>query len=532
MQTIRTTDHAPSRRDVFRAGTVAGAATFFTSTAWAAASLPKRGPGPGIYERLSVQPFINCTSDRTINGGAVVLQEVVDAVHDSSYYHANLEELMAAVGPRIAELLDAPGAMVSSGCAGALTCATLACMAGGDIETLQQVPNTDGIKDEVVTPRWSRSIYDHAVRMTGAKMMNIETAADLDGAFGPQTFMVFAGKEVHYADSKIPLEALAKAAHQHGVPVLVDAASELPLKPDPYLSAGADLVAYSGGKALKGPQTAGLLLGRKDLIDAAFIASAPHHTFARPMKVAKEEIIGILAAVEALVTTRDVEAEWEQFRGWYRHIKERITEVPGVKAWIVESPRPSFYPVLRIEWDTNKIGVVAREIGEELLNGEPRIMCHAFPKELDPTSMETNTFDVRPMALYPGDYRVVAERLHEAFKKAPKGPLPQPKYKPPVNDLSGQWEIDIEFVAGKSRHTMYLELSGNELQGLHRGRITQGRIHGHADGDRVTFESRGKFEAADMRYFFTGLVRGDEISGELGLGEYGKARWTARRQAS
>lgn len=518
-----------NRRDVFRAGAFFGGASFVSTTAAAAPRLPQRGKGPSIYERVGVRPFINCTSDRTINGGAEALPEVIRAIEGSSHYHANLDELMQAVGPRIAELLQAPAAMVSSGCAGALTCATLACMSGGDVETLQQVPNTDGIRDEVVVPRWSRSIYDHAVRMTGAKMINIETPEDLEKAFGPPTFMVFAGKQVHYPDSEIPLEMLAKAAHRHGVPVLVDAAAELPLVPDPYLAAGADMVAYSGGKALKGPQSAGLLLGPKDLITAAFTASAPHHTFARPMKVSKEEILGTLAAVEALVTTRDIEAEWEQYRSWYGHIRDRITTVKGVRARIVESPRASHYPVLRVEWDMNQIGVVAREIGEELLNGQPRIMSHAFPKELDPSMMETNTFDIRPMALYPDDYRIVTERLYQAFRNAPKGPRPEPRHAPPAADVNGRWNIDIEFVAGKASHTMYLQAKGDRLEGLHRGRITEGRIEGHIDGDRVKFESRGKYEAADMRYFFDGRIRSGEIAGELGLGEYGKARWKARR---
>ena len=180
----------------------------------------------------------------------------------------------------------------------------------------------------------------------------------------------------------------------------------------------------------------------------------------------------------------------------------------------------------------NRIGVVAREIGEDLLYGEPRIMSHAFPKELDPSMAETNTFDVRPMALYPGDYRIVAERLYEALKSAPKGPRRAPKLKSPVRDLSGLWDIDIEFVAGRARHTMYLEMHQNRLSGLHRGRITQGRIEGHVDGAKVVFESRGKYEAADMRYFFKGGVQGDEIAGELGLGEYGQAHWKARRQGA
>jgi len=520
-----------SRRGFLIAGTFAAATSFSGSTVARAARLPHRGEGPNIYERLGVRPFINATSSRTINGGSEALPEVIDAIRDASYYPANLDELMAKVGPRIAELLGAPGAMVACGCAAAMTCGTLGCMAGGDIETLQQVPNTEGIRDEVVVPRWARSIYDHAIRMTGAKMINVETVEDLEKAFGPQTFMVFAGHQVNYPDSKIPLEVLAKAAHDHGVPVLIDAAAELPLNPDPYLEAGADLVAYSGGKSLKGPQSGGLLLGRKDLTDAAYIASAPHHTFARPMKVSKEEILGTLAAVEALATTRDIEAEWERYRTWYRHIRDRITKVPGVKSWIVESPRPGYYPVLHVEWDMDRIGLVAREIGEELLNGEPRIMSHAFPKELDPTSMETNNFLIRPMSMYSDEYRFIAERLYGVLKNAPKGPRPKPKHAPAKGKLDGQWDIEIKFVAGKSRHTMYLQAQGNQLYGLHRGRIAEGKITGTVDGDRVTFESRGRYEAANMRYYFEGVVRGDEMGGELGLGEYGNGLWTAKRRA-
>ena len=341
-----------------------------------------------------------------------------DAIHEASFYHVNLQELLDEVRPRIADLLGVPGAMVSSGAAGALTIATLACMAGGNVETLQQLPNTEGIKDEVVAVRWTSSIYDHAIRMTGAKMINVSTPDDLAGAFGPQTFMAFAGRAVQEADSKMPLEKFVEAAHARGVPVLIDAANELPMKPDPFLSRGADLVAYSGGKSLKGPQSAGLLLGRKDLTDAAYVGAAPHHTYARPMKVSKEEIVGALAAVEYLVTKRNIQEDNEQYKFWYRYISDRITQVPGVRTEITDAPRPGYYPEMRVEWDTDKIGLVAREIGEQLLNGKPRIMSPALPKELDPTSMETNNFLIRPMAMHPQDYKVVAERLYEVFKDA------------------------------------------------------------------------------------------------------------------
>jgi len=521
--------HGFSRRDVFQAGTVVAAASFLSTTATAAARLPTRGKGPNVYERIGVKPFINCTSTRTMNGGSAALPEVAEAVYEASFYHVNMQELLEKAGPHIAGLLKVPAAMISTGAAGALTCGTLACMAGGDIETLQQLPNTEGIRDEVVAVGYSRSIYDHAIRMTGAKMVNVYRPEDLKRAFGPQTFMAFAGQQIQDPKSPIFLEEFVKAAHDHGVAVLVDAAAELPLVPDPFLSRGVDMVAYSGGKSLKGPQTSGLLLcNSKDLAEAAYIGSAPHHTYARPLKVSKEEVMGLIAAVESLVSNRNVADENGMFKQWFQYIIARITQVPGVEARIIEAPRPGYYPTLHVQWDMNKIGLVAREVGEQMLNGEPRIMTHGFPKELDPTSAETNNFLIRPMAMYRDDYKVVAERLYEVFSSAP-GPKPEKRLAAPAGSLDGHWEVEITFVASKSKHTMYLQNTGNEIRGLHRGRITQGKVKGEIDGDHVYFESRGKYEAAAMRYFFEGTLRGDEMSGELGLGEYGEGRWQARR---
>ena len=193
----KTTTSTWSRRDWFRISGTAAAANFATTLpGTAAARLPVRGQGPDIYSRIGVRPFISCTATTTINGGSSQPPEVLDAVYRAGHYHVNLDELMAKVGPRIAELLQVDAAMVNSGAAAAVTCGTLACVAGGDPEKIQQLPDTTGLRDEVIVPKWSRSIYDHAVRSTGVKMIEVETLDDLKSAFGPKTAMATAQSSI------------------------------------------------------------------------------------------------------------------------------------------------------------------------------------------------------------------------------------------------------------------------------------------------------------------------------------------------
>jgi hypothetical protein len=197
----------PSRRE-FVSLSSAAATPLPVPVADKQTGLPLRGGGPGVYTRADVRPYINCTALATINGGSAQLLEVIEAIHQASYYHVNLDELMAKVGPRIAKLLDAEAALVSSGAAGAVACATLACIAGGDPEKIQQVPNTRGLKNEVVIPSWSRITYDQAIRSVGAKIVEVTTLADLDKAFGPKTAM--ASGLIHVGE----MEQYAAAAHR------------------------------------------------------------------------------------------------------------------------------------------------------------------------------------------------------------------------------------------------------------------------------------------------------------------------------
>jgi L-seryl-tRNA(Ser) seleniumtransferase len=516
-----------SRRRILMGSAVAGAGHLMgPQLGGASKNLPQRAKGPEVYSLFGVRPFINCTSTYTINGGSAMLPEVIEAMNHAAYYPVNLDELMEGAGKRIAELLQVEAAMVSSGAAGAMTCATLACVAGCDPEKMQQLPDVTGLKGEVIVPRWSRSIYDHAVRSTGARMIEVETLKDLEAAFSERTAMVTGQINLANEGNPFTLEQYAAAAHKRGVPVVLDCADRLPLVPNPYLSRGADLVAYSGGKIIRGPQTAGMLVGRKDLIEAAFMNSAPHHAFARAMKVSKEEVVGMVKAIELLRSgKRNRDAEDAEWRSWFRHISDTVSKIPGVRAEIIEPKDKQYYPTMKVLWDPAKIGITAGQIGKMLLDGEPRIMTHAGLSE----GNEASEMLLRPAALWPGEYKIVAERLHEILSKAP-GPNRKSPYAAPAGDVAGLWEAELQFKSGSARHTFQLDPKGNELGGQYTGRLVKGALRGHLDGNKVEFTSRGRIEGASLQYRYKGTFDGNRMSGSVDLGEYGTARFTATRR--
>jgi L-seryl-tRNA(Ser) seleniumtransferase len=392
---------------------------------------------------------------------------------------------------------------------------------------MQQLSDTTGLKGEVVVPRWSRSIYDHAVRSTGVKMIEVETLEDLENAFSRRTAMATGQINLASEGNPFTLEQFVSVARKHGVPVVMDCADRLPLVPNPYISRGVDLVAYSGGKIIRGPQTAGMLLGRKDLIAAAFMNSAPHHAFARAMKVSKEEIVGLVKAIELLRSgKRKRDAEDDEWRSWFRHIGETVSKVPGVSSQVIESKDKAYYPTMKVMWDRTKIGFTAGEVGKLLLEGEPRIMTHAGLTE----SSEATEMLLRPAAMWPGEYKIVADRLHEILSKAP-GPRDKPQYAAPAGDVSGLWEARLEFSAGSARHTFYLDPEGNKITGQYAGRLVKGPLKGHIDGNKVEFTGGGRIEGASLRYTYKGTFQGNQISGTVELGEYGTARFSASRKA-
>jgi L-seryl-tRNA(Ser) seleniumtransferase len=506
-----------SRRRLFQTGGAVAAGLAAGPQVRAAA------PSPDVYTRIGVRPFINCTATLTINGGSLTFPEVIAAMEQAAHFHVDLDELMERVSARLAELLHVDWAIVTGGTSAALTHATAACLIGTDPEKIQRLPNLEGLKDEVIIPRESRNAYDHAVRTLGVKVIEVNSREELRKAIGPHTAMIeILGN--HFGKAQLDLKDVAPIAKERGIPILIDAAADYLIVPNPYLALGADLVAYSGGKIIRGPQGGGLLVGRKDLVRAAWANSAPHHAFGRALKVTKEEIVGTLAAVEIWRSGRDIEDDFKEWTRWYAHITERITKVPGVRASVVPPVRGGPFPTLNVSWDKQKIGLTAGEVGRQMLDGEPRIMTQA--------SGEGNSFLIRPVAMKPGDYQIVADRLFQVLSSAPAAKQAKP-LAPPATDIAGVWDVDVEYEVGAARHKLFLVAMGtNLIGGTHQGWAYQGDLKGYIDGEKVKFRSILPADGNTLSYSFSGTVSGSTMTGEVQIGEYGRARWRAVRHVT
>src|SRR6266853_4058280 len=280
------------------------------------------------YLVLGVRPFINCCSVRTMHGGSLMLPQVRDAMAAASRQFVNLDELMEAAGQRRAELTGAEWGLVTCGSAAAVALGTAACVAGNDPVKMLRLPFTDGMVNRVIIPKSQRFAYDQAVRMIGCNIVEIDTREDLDRALAePVAMVVLLGKQEHL--TSVRLEEIASVVKPRGIPIMVDAASVHLEQPSPWLVRGADLVIYSGGKFLRGPQTSGLLLGSKRLCQAAWRNGSPHQALGRPMKVSKEDIVGVVTALEYWFGERDTAAERQKWYDDRRVITARVASIPA-----------------------------------------------------------------------------------------------------------------------------------------------------------------------------------------------------------
>jgi D-glucosaminate-6-phosphate ammonia-lyase len=484
------------------------------------------------YLVLGVRPFINCCSVRTMHGGSLMLPQVRDAMAAASHQFVNLDELMEAAGQRLAELTGAEWGIVTCGSAAAVALGTAACVAGNDPVKMLRLPFTEGMVNRVIIPKTQRFAYDQAVRMIGCPLVEIETREDLDKALAePVAMVVLLGKLEHMGSLR--LEEIAAVVKPRGIPIMVDAASEHLERPSPWLVRGADLVVYSGGKFLRGPQTSGLLLGSKSLVEAAWSNASPHQALGRPMKVSKEDIIGVLTAVEHWFEERDHAGER---RKWYDDlaiIAERVGALYGAGGEIIEPSGVDRVPQLRVFWDRWQYPLEGLALRQRVLDGEPRIM-------LDDNSATENSIEIDPFQLQPGEAAQVGDAIAAVLREA-SGDAPA-EARPPTTEIAGNWELRVEFLQGSRIHWLNIEQRGSELAGHQRSVHFEGPVNGWLSGDAVQLSFTSRYEGSTICYFLNGEVRDGGMCGWAALGaasdqhhgivnrsQFGAGRWQASR---
>jgi D-glucosaminate-6-phosphate ammonia-lyase len=363
----------------------------------------------GIYEQLGIRPLVNASATLTRLGGSIMPREVLEAMADASRHFVDLDELQLRVGERLAELTHNEAAYVCSGAAAGLVLATAACIAGDDPAAINQLPDLTGLKDEVIVHRSHRNGYDHGVRQVGVKLVEIGTSLstakwELEHAISDRTAAVFWFQGAMTGHGDLPLETVIEIAAAHRVPVIVDAAAQLPPTENLWLftEMGAALAIFSGGKDLRGPQSSGLIVGRRDLIDAIRLNGNPNHSIGRPMKVGKEEMVGLLAAVQ-LYLKIDQEGRASQDEetviGWCTALN-RVSGVTAERSFPNEAGQP--LPRAAVRFDPAALGINRNQIIEQLRDGSPAISV---------ALLDDDGIYLNPMTLANGEEEIVAERL-------------------------------------------------------------------------------------------------------------------------
>lgn len=336
-----------------------------------AAPAPKRD----FFAELGVTRVINASVTMTFLSGSLMLPEVLDAIHSTAHDFANMHELQDKVGEKIATLLQCEAAMVTSGAACAMLLGTAAAITGSDQQKIKMLPNFTGARPEVIMQKSHRYLFDQAVTTTGAAIVEVEGPEQMESAFNNNTVMTLffnaAGK------SSITHEAFVAISKKHNVPSFIDAAADVPPVENlfKFQKIGFDLITFSGGKMIRGPQSAGLLFGRKDLIEAAKLNHSPHEApIGRPMKVNKEEMFGMYAALKAYLE-RDHEKEWKEWLQRTQRIKSIVETVPGVSASTYIDPGPAnAFPSLDVSWDEQKVKTTPKAVQDMLKSGNPSIV--------------------------------------------------------------------------------------------------------------------------------------------------------------
>jgi uncharacterized pyridoxal phosphate-dependent enzyme len=370
------------------------------------------GSTGNVYEELGVTTVINGQGTMTVLGGSLPRPEVEEVMALGGKYFVSIPELEVAAGKRIAEMLKLPEgyyALVTSGAAAAMQSGLAGILTGDNPKFIRQIPDLTGMKSEVLIQKTHRNPFDHQLRNTGVKLIEVETADDVRKAVNSQTAMM------HFTnfaddDGQVKVEEWVKLAHQLNIPAFIDAAADTPpvSRLWDFANMGYDLIAFSGGKAIRGPQCAGLLIGKKDLIACALLNNSPHEdTIGRSQKVGKEEIVGMVKALE-LYLQEDHEALNKEWQRRLEYVSAQVTRVQSVTTSFPKLEIANHVPHLQIKWDEKRIPMTPREVGKALRAGKPSIALS--------TGEHGEALSMNSFMLQLGEEKIIATELVKLFK--------------------------------------------------------------------------------------------------------------------
>ncbi len=375
---------------------------------------------PSVYARLGIRPVIHASGTTTRYGGSRMRPETIEAMREAAQALVNIDELNEAAGAAIARMLGAEAALVTAGSTAGLVLQAAACITGDDLGRIARLPDVTGLRHEFVIQRAHRFSYDQAFRVPGGVLVEIglgrrTMSYELENAIGPRTAGV-----VHLVSpftsppGILPFEDVCRIAHARGVPVLVDAASMLPPRENLFrhLRGGADLVIWSGGKGIRGPQSTGILAGRRDLVRAATLNASPNQAIGRAAKTSKEEIVGLVNALE-LFLGEDEKAEMEGYRELCAGIADALGDIPGLRAVVEQDAVNRVLPHAVIYFEPSWTGPSGRAVQQALAAGDPHIYVQQGPHQ-------GGYFDeiaIDPINLQPGDETILVRRLREELTR-------------------------------------------------------------------------------------------------------------------
>jgi uncharacterized pyridoxal phosphate-dependent enzyme len=365
------------------------------------------------YEELGLQTVINAEGTMTVLGGSLPHPELEAVMAMAGRHFVPIADLEVAAGNRIAQMLKLPDgytALVTSGAAAAMQSGLAGILTGDNEAFIRQIPDLTGMKSEVIIQKTHRNPFDHQLRTTGIKLVEIETREQLHRAVNERTAMMHFSNFANAA-GQIKVDEWVKLARQYNIPCMNDAAADTPPVSHlwDYANMGYDLITFSGGKAIRGPQCAGLLIGRKDLVAWALLNNSPHEdTLGRSQKVGKEEIIGMIKALE-MYLNEDHDALEKEWQNRLQLVSREITKIPGVSTSFFTPDVANHVPHMRITWDETKVKITAQEVSKTLRSSKPSIVIGGGEGH---PGLGMNSF-----MLQPGEAEIVAQQLSRIMKE-------------------------------------------------------------------------------------------------------------------